>query len=291
MNECVICGSRERSFYLRAHSTVVGAPADLYRCLACKTVFSAASLTEAGAKNFYAIKHRSSNYASYSRFRDLKIKDFASRLRSLETVLGSGPKRLLDLGCGEGQALEAAANMGWSADGVEIAHEAIHKAKAKGLKSVHCSPLEKLDDLKLGQYDVVTLFDVLDHVREPVRVLRAAHGHLRSGGILYLDVCNIDSRYKKIMGRSYTHIIPFEHLTYFGPNTLRSALERAGFTHISIRQSFKRVSLAFLLMTFESFNPGLASLLRTVMVVIPKRAHTWSIPIPVGIIAATASKT
>jgi 2-polyprenyl-3-methyl-5-hydroxy-6-metoxy-1,4-benzoquinol methylase len=79
-----------------------------------------------------------------------------------------------------------------------------------------------------ASFDAVCLFDVLEHLLEPARTVRACARLLRPGGILFLYVPNYDSASRLLMGRDAHFIWPTHHLNYYSPSTLRDALRREG---------------------------------------------------------------
>ncbi len=285
---CLSCQSVNRKLRYRKLSKLIGLEAQIFKCGDCGLVYSGSTLTDEGATKFYERKHSGSNYAEYAKFDAIKIGQFTSRYLKLERQLGHRPGSVLDLGCGEGQALEAAENLGWDITGVEISPAAVEKSRNKGFKNVFCSPLEQLDDLGIGSFDIISLFDVLDHVRRPVEVLTAARRHLSPNGLLHLDVCDISSIYSLLMGESYTHLVPFEHLTFFDPKTLRATLNRCGFEVLHLGGCPRPVSLDFLKMTLKTFNPILAKPVELLANILPNKLNSMALQIPVGIISATA---
>lgn len=135
--------------------------------------------------------------------------------------------RLLDVGCGNGLYLHAFQRLGWEAHGVEIsATVAEQTRRTLGLNVVG----GVLEDAKFpdGSFDVVTLFNVLEHLREPVGTLREVYRILKKDGIVVMALPNFRSLGALIF-RSYW--FPLElprHLYQFTPATLGALLARVG---------------------------------------------------------------
>jgi SAM-dependent methyltransferase len=72
----------------------------------------------------------------------------------------------------------------------------------------------------------VSLFDVLEHLLDPVRTLRACTRLLRNGGIVFLYVPNYDSASRLLMGKDAHFIWPTHHLNYYTPATIRDLMTR-----------------------------------------------------------------
>jgi 2-polyprenyl-3-methyl-5-hydroxy-6-metoxy-1,4-benzoquinol methylase len=77
-----------------------------------------------------------------------------------------------------------------------------------------------------GKFDVITLFDVLEHVPDPQSVLRAVKDHLHPGGIALLFCPNLDSVGLSILRERSSLVMPAEHLFYFTPKSLRRLIEQ-----------------------------------------------------------------
>ena len=134
-------------------------------------------------------------------------------------------REVLDVGCGLGQFVEVANKGGWKAEGLELSKGAVDFARRHGLA------VRKLDffseDIKPNSYDVLTLFEVLEHVPNPSEFIHRALEVVRPGGLVYLTTPNFASLDRFLLGRDWG-IIHREHLTYFTPRTLRFMVERAG---------------------------------------------------------------
>ena len=89
----------------------------------------------------------------------------------------AGPGRLLDVGCGAGQFLDVARARGWAAEGTEISSSAVRFLEERG-HVVHSCPLP---GLRVKPYRAITMFEVLEHVRDPWDYLRAARRLLVPG--------------------------------------------------------------------------------------------------------------
>ncbi|MFL5322276.1 MAG: class I SAM-dependent methyltransferase, partial [Myxococcaceae bacterium] len=82
---------------------------------------------------------------------------------------------------------------------------------------------------KLGKFDVITLWHVLEHLHTPVETLRKLSELLNPGGALIISVPNFQSVQSQVFGGSWFHLDPPRHLLHFEPGTLSETLSRAGF--------------------------------------------------------------
>ncbi|MFQ5913302.1 MAG: class I SAM-dependent methyltransferase [Nitrospinota bacterium] len=147
---------------------------------------------------------------------------------------GRHPRRLLDVGCGDGRKLEEFAARGWEVWGIDVSPNALRMAAARlpGGRFL-AGELEGLD-LPHGSFDVVRLDNVLEHVPRPVETLQICHRLLNPGGRLICLVPHGKSLSMRVLGRySISAWVPF-HLTLFTRGSLRRALEGAGFGRVAL---------------------------------------------------------
>jgi len=154
-----------------------------------------------------------------------------ARVRRMSVPLGlpSGDIRFLDIGCGTGETLVAAAKLGWNASGIELNPSAAEIARARSGRPVFNGPFE--DFVVEGQqYDIIHLGDVLEHLRQPRRLIAWAYEKLAPGGILRVQVPNDLAGYRMRLFSRIWWMFPPIHLHYFTPATLSALLSRYGFT-------------------------------------------------------------
>jgi SAM-dependent methyltransferase len=169
-----------------------------------------------------------------------RILTFEHHLKPMERFTGPAvqtdqgkPKtrRLLDVGAYTGVFVEIAAQHGWDAWGVEPSEWAVAEARAEGLQMVRGTLEEALEEAAFaqGSFSVVTLWDVIEHVDDPLATLKAAWQALEPGGYLVVHTMDLDSLFARLMGRRWPWFMEM-HLFYFTRATLRKMLETAGFT-------------------------------------------------------------
>ena len=226
---CPLCRSR-------ALTPVFHPP--LVRCDACGLVFrSREGAQERVREEFEVIYRKPGGEQWIQDRRSLLYQEFLARYRPVP-----GRNRLLDVGCGSGQFLRLARAQGWEVMGTEIAETAVRAAQAADLP-VHLGSLTTLD-LPESSCDVITLWNVLDFIPDPVEQVRAAQRILAPGGLLVARVGNLTfqsavyraSRLLKRWPRLAALFAKqfFVSQVGFNARTLRHALERAGFERIEI---------------------------------------------------------
>jgi 2-polyprenyl-3-methyl-5-hydroxy-6-metoxy-1,4-benzoquinol methylase len=182
----------------------------------------------------------------YEEEREGRVHTFSQSLLELERH--ARPGRLLDVGAYLGVFVEVAQERGWIAEGVEPSRWAAEKAQARGL-SVRSGSLDIIEcDPSL---DVITMWDVIEHLADPVGSLKRLRGALKPGGVLALSTMDVDAPVARLLGRKWPWYMQM-HLYYFSRRTLQDAVERAGFEVIEIRRHRRIVRVAYLLSRLET---------------------------------------
>ena len=174
---------------------------------------------------YYQGSHRSVGFSDYNGLTGARERMFRRHLRRLERY--RRPGRVLDVGCATGDFLKAAQRHGWEAVGVDPSPAREH-ALAAGLPIVG----RTIDDADVDtqSIDLVTFWDVLEHLQDPVQALRRAAALLVPDGIVAATVPNAGSAVAKISGRRwFGYKTAGEHLQFFTASTVRRAFQSAGF--------------------------------------------------------------
>jgi len=168
------------------------------------------------------------NYKKYPRSTEISpitIRRYHELLDEFEKYKKTG--KILDIGCGVGHFLIEARNRGWQVYGTEYTDEAIEKCKAVGI------PMKrgKLNPTwyDRGMFDIVTSFEVIEHINNPVEEVRNINMILREGGLLYITTPNFNSVERYFLKSKYNVIKYPEHLCYYTRHTLIYLLKRNGF--------------------------------------------------------------
>jgi 2-polyprenyl-3-methyl-5-hydroxy-6-metoxy-1,4-benzoquinol methylase len=181
-------------------------------------------------------------FVSQARGREIT---FAKSLDAIEKVWNRTPGRLLDIGTGGGSFPFIASRRGWKADGCEPNRWLCEWAMANyGLPIRPGTVFEQ--QYASASYDVVTLWDVLEHTPDPKTEIREAHRLLSDNGLLVINYPDIGSWIAKVMGRSWVFLLDV-HLYYFTRGTIRKLLEDASFEIVHIRPHFQRLALGYVL--------------------------------------------
>ncbi len=215
---CAVCGSRRlkaMSAYRRAH---------LVRCRECGLVFAGRRPTD---------EELAENYGGYSRDdydSPITRQRYQQLLDGFEPFRSTG--RILDMGCGIGFFLEEAQHRGWEAHGSEFEPRAIEINREKGLRCVQ-APITT-GTFEPGSFDVITAFEVVEHLQDPLAEAAVIAHALRPGGLFYCTTPNFGSLSRRLLRGRWSVIGYPEHLLYFTQSTLCSWLERFGFVAVEV---------------------------------------------------------
>lgn len=141
--------------------------------------------------------------------------------------LPGGGGILLDVGCGDGSFLNLARTCGWDVVGLDPDPKAAANAAQQGL-TVYKGGIEHFDG-KSDLFDVITLNHVIEHVHDPVAVLKTCHTLLKPGGQLWLATPNIDSFGHARFHKNWRGLETPRHLVLFNRQSLCQAIVSAGF--------------------------------------------------------------
>ena len=151
-------------------------------------------------------------------------------------------RRLLDVGCGDGEALEILRGLGWQAEGVEFDASAVSAARQRGLQVWHGG----LDSAAFPDksFDVVTSSHVIEHVHSPQKFLQESLRILADGGTLIAVTPNAVARCHTRHGVNWRGLEPPRHLFLASPDALHALAVKAGFRSVSVQSTSRAVALS-----------------------------------------------
>lgn len=188
-------------------------------------------------------------YTDYDKDKEPMRSIFELYLSKLERL--SEKKHIFDVGAATGYFLDIARSRGWKTYGSEISEYGASEASRRGHQIIYGSIVDKRPPEKMG---AVTMWDVLEHVSDPLAYLRAANAMLEPEGILAINTVDRGSWWARFMGSRWHLMIPPEHLSYFTRESLEIALEACGFEPIEYRKIGKSFSPSYVFKTLGSWQ-------------------------------------
>jgi 2-polyprenyl-3-methyl-5-hydroxy-6-metoxy-1,4-benzoquinol methylase len=213
------------------------------RCQTCQFVFSRPE------RNPNLANSLDDYEASYVQYLEDGPEDERNFEALLEWMTRSGQiegKRLLDVGCGSGKFVRFLRARQVEAFGTEPS-EALYSRYLSEDGRFFPLPVDRLlAEPAAGKFGVITAFDVLEHVEQPVGFLGSIAQLLEEGGVLYLSTPDLGSLSAKLLGRRW-HFFNRYHLSYFTKDTLRQTARRFGLTMTSFARRGRIRSAGYML--------------------------------------------
>jgi 2-polyprenyl-3-methyl-5-hydroxy-6-metoxy-1,4-benzoquinol methylase len=243
--QCPICGSGNVASH--AHKP----PAEYFACRGCGLIFQHPLPSRDAMVAYADTEYNSGLYREYVEARAMKLRHFEDRLAQLGSHMQPG--RLLDVGCSCGYFLEVAAARGFDVRGLEFSSSAIAQASPAVRGRITEGSLEHLATDE--SFDVISAFDLVEHVPDPIGFLRQCRDHLRPGGTIAVSTPDTGHLLRALMGSRWPMLQPMQHLHLFSKRALQRAFESAGLTTVLLDVAYKTLSLDYLVGQIAPFNP------------------------------------
>lgn len=210
---CIHCGSHD---LFKMHDF---SHAFLVKCKKCLLVFGQRIPSDNELQKHYG------NYPRYTELSHITVKRYNELLDTFEKFRQTN--NIIDLGCSNGLFLEVAKNRGWNVYGTEYDSACIEAGQIKGIKIFKSDHIpQELFNLK---FDVVTSFEVIEHIQTPNEELEFVKKLLRDGGAFYVTTPNFNSVSRFFLQHRWNVIEYPEHLTYYSAFTLNRILGKHHF--------------------------------------------------------------
>jgi 2-polyprenyl-3-methyl-5-hydroxy-6-metoxy-1,4-benzoquinol methylase len=269
---CNLCASRTAQRLYTKNGV------DLIRCTSCGLVYVWNPPTRDEIERLYTFA--SEYHTVFRSERSAESRAHATRAADFLRIVGrySRPGTILDVGCSVGFFLARARAEGWTTFGVEISNDTAELARGRGL-DVFTGTLEHAG-FRPESFDVVTMWDVIEHVEDPVATVAIAAEVLKEQGLLALSTPNIGGIFPRLSYRAarwvgrWPHPEPPHHLFQFSKSTVSRLLKQGGLMPIQIID--RRAPLSY---TFGD---------RSLLVREPKRLAYAAVFAPVVLVAPFA---
>lgn len=253
-----------------------GMTLELWKCSQCTFIFASGDeITE--LEELYA-RLDDPEYDAGAPGRELQMEWLLARARAARP----GATTLLDVGAASGMLVRAASAAGLVAEGVEPSVSLVERGRAHG-STLHAGVLPH-PALSGRTFDIVTLVDIIEHVRDPIALLKQASAHVAPGGILFVVTPDVGSVAARILGPRWWHL-RLAHVGYFDDGSFRAACTRAG---LAIKKSERAkwfFKTGYLAERVERYLPvgGLNRLARS----LPGLSRAYDLVVPLNLFDST----
>ena len=217
---CALCQSAVTTVFLDdVADYITGERFSIRQCSRCGLAATDPPLS--GAERFYPAAYRRYGRATLRLLRWLyrrRVRRWASRFPTCGSAL--------EIGCGDGWMLATLRDQGWRVLGSERSAEAARFAADVNGIPIVLGGLDEITDSE--QFDLIILFHVLEHVEQPLDMLRRCSALLRPDGLIVVSVPSLASWQARVTGRSWFHLDVPRHRHHFSPGTLDAAMQKSG---------------------------------------------------------------
>lgn len=213
----------------------------------------------------------------YFEERQGRVITFEKHLRPLHQLVGPPEgRKLLDIGAHIGIFVEIANRAGWQATGIEPSHWSVEVARQLGTELLEGTLATS--NLPQNYFDVVTLWDVIEHLPDPMEEMNQVFRVLKPGGWVVIHTMNVESLFAKLMGANWPWFMEM-HLYYFSEKTLCQLLQSANFEWRLSQTQGRYLRLGYLISRLKPFafrlTIALDKLIRT--------AHLEAMPVAINL--------
>lgn len=223
-------------------------------------------------------------------FYSMKKKSFASLLNLISENCKKG--KLLDVGAATGILMEVAKEKGYDPYGIEAAKdgaaEIVRKFGPEHVVTGYFGEIDFNESNFLGTFNVVTMIDLFEHLRDPNKALCIVNALLEPGGFLLLLMPDTSSWTAKILGNQWNHFI-LEHLFYFSKGCIAEILRKHKFKVIEQKSRPKYYNITYLHNVLET-HPGCMGFVSSLLSLAPARLKTIAVPLYLGEMTVLAQK-
>ncbi len=234
---CNLCGSSSSTLLFTSSDQVFGRGEEfgIVKCDACDLVYLSPRPTADEMGAYYPPEYQEEIRKLIDRMRsNALLQKGLAMLRKRRSPPDSPPGRVLDIGCSFGDYLLYLQARGWTVEGIEKDPDAARHAKDSGLAVYAGDAADVLPTLPAERFDIVTLWQVLEHMVDPLGCLQEVHRILRPGGMVMLEVPNFACLAARWFGPSWFPLEIPRHLFHFTPETLTKMLARTGYSLLPI---------------------------------------------------------
>jgi len=281
---CVICSQNDIKIVYKGKDRLYKLPGEfsIGKCENCGVYCTLPSLSENEIASYYP-----DNYHVYRKAIDdepnliKKVDRQTAMYRRWKQISKRRkfPGRILDIGCATGNFLNEMKKRGWECWGVEPNTNAANYAKDKFDLHVHNGYLLGIQ-YPSSYFDVVTLWDVLEHTQDPSRVLKEIQRILKPEGFIFLSLPNADSYENYLFGRNWCGWDVPRHYITFTQASIQMYLSKMGYHDIKIGSFYGHHGVFMISLRFWLDDVKLSKTIKNIIFTIMNSVITRAVTLP-----------
>jgi 2-polyprenyl-3-methyl-5-hydroxy-6-metoxy-1,4-benzoquinol methylase len=227
-------------------------------------------------------------YRDYLEAKDLKVLTANERLDRIARY-NSG-KKLLDIGSAAGFFLEAAKSRGFEVQGIEFAAAAIAAASPTVRNGIIQGDIQEVLGRWTNEFDVITAFDIIEHMYDPVKFVSDIKKALKPGGLLVISTPDTGHYLRYLMGSRWSMLQPFQHTVLFSRDAMKQMLTSNGFTDVKVEATHKFLTPLYLAKQLKETNRAISAAMIPVLEIAPSGLTARPFRVNIGEFIAFARK-
>lgn len=248
MTRCINCNFTQFSFLYEKNDF------NILKCDECGLVFTdippGYDLRKIYSEEYFTGK-QADGYVHYKESEKVLRREFRNDVTLLRRITGYRENlKLLEVGSAYGYFLDEAGDY-FECRGIEISGEAAKYSRDRG-HHVFCGEVTGDILKKIGNVDIIAMFDVIEHLPNPVETISLLDKYLNEGGFIIIVTGDIDSFLAKMMKKKWRLMMPPQHTFFFSKTTLESVMHKFNYEIILKERPWKFVP--FGLMSYQLGN-------------------------------------
>lgn len=228
-----------------------GSHGPIVECLSCGVIYVDEKITQEKISTYYEVAE-DRTYFEEQKAREVTFKRYLNKLEKIFPKKG----KLLDVGTNTGLFVKVARDSGWDAIGIEPNKWGVNYAKQNyGINLIN-KPFDK-GVFKPESFDVITMWDVIEHFTEPVIEMKKVYWYLKSGGVFAFSTVDPKSVLARIMGTKWSWYM-IMHRVFFDRKSASYYLKDCNFSNAKFSSHWRNLSLGYLATRLAAINLNLS---------------------------------
>lgn len=235
-----------------------GSHGPIVKCQSCRAYYVDEKITQEKISTYYEVAEDT----QYFKEQYARKRTFSRYLHKLEQVmLGKG--KLLDVGTNTGLFVRLALDDGWGALGIEPNKWAVEYARENYKINLINKPFEQ-NSFKPDAFDVITMWDVIEHFTNPVVEIAKVYKFLKPGGVFAFSTVDPETPFARVFGTKWSWFMEM-HRVFWPRKTAEYYLKKVGFKKIIFKPHFRFLSLGYLATRLAAVSPDLSRIFSTLI--------------------------